>query len=348
MSTQVIGTVNELEGEVTVMRDGQTVALSAGDSISAGDVITASDSGRASIVLSNSYGEPIGNLLVAPTGSVIADTTTKSGQTAYIFEALSDDGVTIANLDPDFAELVELQGVEQAGQSGGMFGLFDGGLLAAGTLGGSGLAVGAGAVGIAALASGSDEGTGPANSTGGGNGGGNGGGDGGGDGDGGDAGGTTGTPLDAGLDPIFAGAADTPLAAVTEPLADGLGTVAGMFPMPGGEDGGGENDGDTGGGDTGGTTGTPLDAALDPLFGAAADTPLSAATEPLADGLATLASMSPAGGGEAGFEGPTGTPLDLALEPLLGATEGTPLSAITSMADPSILADQLGGAGLPV
>ncbi|WP_394672371.1 hypothetical protein [Limnobacter sp.] len=108
MSTQVIGSVNELEGPVSIMRDGETRSLAAGDSIKAGDVITASDSGRASIMLSNSYGEPIGNLLVAPTGSVIADTTLKNGQTALVFEALSDDGVTIANLDPDFAELVEL------------------------------------------------------------------------------------------------------------------------------------------------------------------------------------------------------------------------------------------------
>eukprot|EP01030_Chromulinospumella_sphaerica_P016280 gene16280-16092_t len=113
-----------------IMRDGETRSLAAGDSIMAGDVITASDSGRASIILSNSYGEPIGNLLVAPTGSVIADTTLKNGQTALVFEALSDDGVTIANLDPDFAEMVELQGVDQAGSEGGMFGLFGGGLLA--------------------------------------------------------------------------------------------------------------------------------------------------------------------------------------------------------------------------
>ena len=135
MSTQVIGSVNELEGPVSIMRDGETRSLAAGDSIMAGDVITASDSGRASIILSNSYGEPIGNLLVAPTGSVIADTTLKNGQTALVFEALSDDGVTIANLDPDFAEMVELQGVEQAGAEGGMFGLFGGGLLAGGSLG---------------------------------------------------------------------------------------------------------------------------------------------------------------------------------------------------------------------
>ena len=106
MSTQVIGSVNELEGPVSIMRDGETRSLAAGDSIMAGDVITASDSGRASIILSNSYGEPIGNLLVAPTGSVIADTTLKNGQTALVFEALSDDGVTIANLDPDFAEII--------------------------------------------------------------------------------------------------------------------------------------------------------------------------------------------------------------------------------------------------
>ena len=162
MSTQVIGSVNELEGPVSIMRDGETRSLAAGDSIMAGDVITASDSGRASIILSNSYGEPIGNLLVAPTGSVIADTTLKNGQTALVFEALSDDGVTIANLDPDFAEMVELQGVEQAGAEGGMFGLFGGGLLAGGSLGGTAAAVGAGAVGLGLLASSSDdEGSGP-------------------------------------------------------------------------------------------------------------------------------------------------------------------------------------------
>ncbi|WP_370260820.1 hypothetical protein [Limnobacter sp.] len=347
MSTQVIGTVNEIEGTVSVMRDGQTVALAAGDSINAGDVITASDSGRASIMLSNSYGEPIGNLLVAPTGSVIADTTMKNGQTAFVFEALSNDGVTIANLDPDFADLVELQGVEQAG-GGGMFGLFDGGLLAAGSLGSSGLAVGAGAIGVAALASGSDEGSGPRNTPSSGSGGNNGG-NGGNGGDGGDGGtgGTTGTPLDAALDPVFDGAAGTPLAAVSEPLADGLGTVAGMLPVPGGDEGGG--DGGTGGGDSGGdaggTTGTPLDAAFDPIFDGAAGTPLAVVSEPLADGLGTLAAMSPAGGGSS--DGPTGTPLDAALDPVLAALDGTPLSAITSMADPSLITDALGG-GLPV
>lgn len=344
MSNQVIGTVNEVEGAVTVMRDGQTVALSAGDSINAGDVITASDSGRASIVLSNNIGEPIGNLLIAPAGSVIADTTTKNGQTAFVFEALSDDGVTIANLDPDFAELVELQGVEQAGQGGGMFGLFDGGLLAAGTLGSSGVAVGAGALGLAALASGSDSGSGPTSAAGGGAGGGGGGGGNGGGGNGGGndgGGGTTGTPLDAVLDPLFGAAEGTPLAAVTGPLADGLGTVLGMLPISGGgNDGGGDGGGDSGGG----TTGTPLDAALDPLFGAAAGTPLGAATGPLADGFGTVAGMIPVGGGgDAGGGGPTGTPLDA----VLGAADGTPLSAITSMADPSLITDQLGG-GLPV
>ena len=119
MSTQVIGSVNELEGPVSIMRDGESRSLAAGDSIMAGDVITASDSGRASIVLSSSYGEPIGNLLIAPTGSVIVDTTMKDGQTALVFEALSEDGVTIANLDPDFAEMVQLNGVGQEGAEGG-------------------------------------------------------------------------------------------------------------------------------------------------------------------------------------------------------------------------------------
>lgn len=229
MSTQVIGSVNEIEGAVSIMRDGESKALLAGDSILAGDVITASDSGRASIILSNSYGEPIGNLLVAPTGSVIADTTMKDGQTAFAFEALSDDGVTIANLDPDFAEMVQLQGVEQVDDGGGLSGLFGGGLLAGGSLGGSAAAVGAGAVGVGLLASGgSDEGTGPTSSSGGsvgnsdgGNGdGGSGDGDGsdGGDTGGGDTGGTTGTPLDAAFDPLMEMAADSPLAPITSML----------------------------------------------------------------------------------------------------------------------------------
>ena len=248
MSTQVIGSVNELEGPVSIMRDGETRSLAAGDSIMAGDVITASDSGRASIILSNSYGEPIGNLLVAPTGSVIADTTLKNGQTALVFEALSDDGVTIANLDPDFAEMVELQGVEQAGAEGGMFGLFGGGLLAGGSMGGTAAAVGAGAVGLGLLASSSDdEGSGPTSSTGGGTvGDSDGGGDGGGDDGGGDTGGTTGTPLDAVLDPVLDALAGTPLVAVTEPLADALGML-------------GDAAGGAGGGETDGPTGTPLD-----------------------------------------------------------------------------------------
>ncbi|WP_334119438.1 hypothetical protein [Limnobacter sp.] len=281
MSTQVIGSVNEIEGAVSIMRDGESKALLTGDSILAGDVITASDSGRASIILSNSYGEPIGNLLVAPTGSVIADTTMKNGQTAFAFEALSDDGVTIANLDPDFAEMVELQGVEQVDAEGGMFGLFGGGLLAGGSLGGSAAAVGAGAVGLGLVASGgSDEGTSPTGSSGGSvdnSDGGNG--DGGsGDGDGtggGDTGGTTGTPLDMALDPAFDGLADTPLVAVSEPLEEGLTTLAQAV-------GGGEEEGgDTGGGDTGGTTGTPLDAAFDPLMEMAADSPLAPITSML-------------------------------------------------------------------
>lgn len=284
MSTQVIGSVNEIEGAVSIMRDGESKALLTGDSILAGDVITASDSGRASIILSNSYGEPIGNLLVAPSGSVIADTTMKDGQTAFVFEALSDDGVTIANLDPDFAEMVELQGVEQVDAEGGMFGLFGGGLLAGGSLGGSAAALGAGAVGVGLLASGgSDEGTGPTGSSGGsvdnsdGGSGDGGSGDGGsGDGTGGgDTGGTTGTPLDMALDPAFDGLADTPLAAVSEPLEEGLTTLAQA--VAGGEEGGGE---DTGG-DTGGTTGTPLDAAFDPLMEMAADSPLAPITSML-------------------------------------------------------------------
>jgi hypothetical protein len=282
MSTQVIGSVNEIEGAVSIMRDGESKALLAGDSILAGDVITASDSGRASIILSNSYGEPIGNLLVAPSGSVIADTTMKDGQTAFVFEALSDDGVTIANLDPDFAEMVELQGVEQVDAEGGMFGLFGGGLLAGGSLGGSAAAIGASAVGVGLLASGgSDEGTGPTGSTGGsvdnsdGGSGDGGSGDGGGTGDG-DTGGTTGTPLDMALDPVFDGLADTPLVAVSEPLEEGLTTLAQT--VAGGEEEGGEN---TGGGDTGGTTGTPLDAAFDPLMEMAADSPLAPITSML-------------------------------------------------------------------
>lgn len=237
MSTQVIGSVNEVEGAVSIMRDGESKSLLTGDSILAGDVITASDSGRASIILSNSYGEPIGNLLVAPTGSVIADTTMKDGQTAFVFEALSDDGVTIANLDPDFAETVELQGVEQVDAEGGMFGLFGGGLLAGGSLGGSAAAVGAGAVGVGLLASGgSDEGTGPAGSSGGtadnsdggtgDDGSGDGDGDGGsGDGDG-DVGGTTGTPLDEVFDPLMEMAADSPLAPITSMLDPATATDA--------------------------------------------------------------------------------------------------------------------------
>lgn len=320
MSTQVIGSVNELEGPVSIMRDGETRSLAAGDSIMAGDVITASDSGRASIILSNSYGEPIGNLLVAPTGSVIADTTLKNGQTALVFEALSDDGVTIANLDPDFAEMVELQGVEQAGAEGGMFGLFGGGLLAGGSIGGSAAALGAGAVGLGLLASSSDdEGSGPTNSTGGGtvddnDDGGNGGGD---DG-GGDAGGTTGTPLDAAVDPVLDALAGTPLAAVSEPLADGLGML--------GDAAGG--DGSGGGGETEGPTGTPLDAALGPVADAAGGG---------GDGDT---------GGDTG-SGTTGTPLDAALDPLLGAAADSPLAPITSMLDPTIITDAIGG-GLPV
>ena len=312
MSTQVIGSVNELEGPVSIMRDGETRSLAAGDSIMAGDVITASDSGRASIILSNSYGEPIGNLLVAPTGSVIADTTLKNGQTAFVFEALSDDGVTIANLDPDFAEMVELQGVEQAGAEGGMFGLFGGGLLAGGSLGGTAAAVGAGAVGLGLLASSSDdEGSGPTNSTGGGSvddsdDGGDG--DGGTDG-GGDTGGTTGTPLDAVVDPVFDALSETPLVAVTEPLADALGMLG---------------DASGGGGETDGPTGTPLDAVLGPLADAAGG----------------------AGGGDS-TGGTTGTPLDAALDPLLGMAADSPLAPITSMLDPAIITDAIGG-GLPV
>lgn len=270
MSTQVIGSVNELDGPVSIMRDGETRSLAAGESIRAGDVITASDSGRTSIILSNGEGEPIGNLLVAPTGSVIVDTTTKNGQTAFVFEALSDDGVTLTNLDPDFADLVQLQGVEQTG-SGGMFGLFGGGMLAGGAIGGSAAAVGASAVGLGLLASSSDdEGSGPSNSTGGGTvggsdggtGGGTGGGNGGGNGGGDEMGGTTGTPLDAGVDPVVEALAGTPLVAVSEPLAMALG--------------GGDTGGDTGGGEEmGGTTGTPLDVVFDPLMSMAADSPLA-------------------------------------------------------------------------
>lgn len=321
MSTQVIGSVNELEGPVSIMRDGETRSLVSGDSIKAGDVITASDSGRASIILANSYGEPIGNLLVAPTGSVIVDTTMKNGQAAMVFESLSDDGVTIANLDPDFAEMVELNGVEQADAEGGMFGLFGGGLLAGGSMGGA-AAVGAGAVGIGLLASSSDdEGSGPTSSTGGGTVGGSDGGtdggtgggtDGGMDGgtDGGDAGGTTGTPLDAVVDPVIDALAGTPLVAVTDPLADALGML-------------GDATGGAGGGDTDGPTGTPLDAVLGPLADAAGG----------------------AGGGDTG--GTTGTPLDAALDPLLGMAADSPLAPITSMLDPSIVTDAIGG-GLPV
>ncbi|MAZ09602.1 MAG: hypothetical protein CMN90_12885 [Sutterellaceae bacterium] len=312
MSTQVIGSVNELEGPVSIMRDGETRSLAAGDSIMAGDVITASDSGRASIILSNSYGEPIGNLLVAPTGSVIADTTLKNGQTALVFEALSDDGVTIANLDPDFAEMVELQGVDQAGSEGGMFGLFGGGFLAGGSMGGTAAAVGAGAVGLGLLASSSDdEGSGPTSSTGGGTvGDSDGGSDGGGDDGGGDTGGTTGTPLDAVLDPVLDALAGTPLVAVTEPLADALGML-------------GDAAGGADGGETDGPTGTPLDAVLGPLADAAGG----------------------AGGGSTG--GTTGTPLDAALDPLLGMAADSPLAPITSMLDPAIITDAIGG-GLPV
>lgn len=311
MSTQVIGSVNELEGPVSIMRDGETRSLSSGETIMAGDVLTASDSGRASIILSNSYGEPIGNLLIAPTGSVIADTTMKNDQTVMVFEALSDDGVTIANLDPDAAELIELNGVEQAGAEGGMFGLFGGGLLAGGSMGGTAAAVGAGAVGIGLLASSSDdEGSGPTNSTGGGAV------DGsdddddtGGDTDDGDTGGTTDTPLDAVVDPVLDALATTPLAAVSEPLGDALGTL------------GDAAGGDGGGGETEGPTGTPLDAVLGPLADAAGGD----------------------GGGET--EGTTGTPLDAALDPLLGMD--SPLSPITSMLDPATVTDALGG-GLPV
>ncbi|MFN7506354.1 MAG: hypothetical protein ACK5Q1_12430, partial [Limnobacter sp.] len=299
--------VTALEGAVSIMRDGETRPLMAGDAIMAGDVITASDSGRASIVLSNSYGEPSGNLLVAPTGSVIADTTLKNGQTALVFEALSNDGVSIANLDPDFAEMVELQGVEQAGSEGGMFGLFGGGLLAGGSIGGTAAAVGAGAVGLGLLASSSDDqGSGPTGSTGGGTVGGS---DGGGGTDGGaDTGGTTGTPLDAVVDPVLEALATTPLAAVSEPLADALGML--------GDAAGG------GGGETDGPTGTPLDAVLGPLADAA-------------------------GGGGDSTGGTTGTPLDLALDPLLTMAADSPLAPITSMLDPAIITDALGG-GLPV
>ncbi len=329
MSAQVIGSVNEMEGEVNVMRDGETRALTTGDSIMAGDVITASDSGRASVILSNSVGEPIGNLLIAPTGSVIADTTMKDGQLGFVFEALSDDGVTLANLDPDFAELVQLQGVEQAG-SGGMFGLFDGGLLAGASLGGSAAAVGAGAIGIGLLASGSDEGSGPTGRSGGGNVGGSDGGNGG-NGGGDETGGTTGTPLDAALDPVFSGLADTPLAAVSEPLADGLATLASM--APGGDSGGDNGGGDNGSDAPGGTTGTPLDAAFDPVFGGLADTPLAAVSEPVADGLATLAAMAPSG---AGGDSPADALTDLLAD--------SPLSGITSLAGPEDIAANIQGA----
>ena len=340
MSTQVIGSVNELEGPVSIMRDGETRSLNSGDSILAGDVITASDSGRASIILSNAYGEPIGNLLVAPSGSVIADTMLKNNQNVLIFEALSDDGVTIANLDPDAASMIELNGVEQAGAEGGMFGLFGGGLLAGGATGGTVAAVGAGAVGIGLLASGSDDGTGPSASSGGGSvggsdGGGNGGGNNGGD-MGGNMGGTTGTPLDAALDPVFDAVSGTPLVAVTDPLADALG-------MLGDATGGGGDAGDN----TGGVTGTPLDVVLDPVFDALAGTPLAVVTEPLADGLGLLGDALAGGiptGGNAG--GTTMTPLDTVLDPLLGMAADSPLAPITNMLDPSVLTDAFSGVPL--
>ncbi|BET26189.1 hypothetical protein RGQ30_16900 [Limnobacter thiooxidans] len=53
-----------------------------------------------------------------------------------------------------------------------------------------------------------------------------------------------------------------------------------------------------------------------------------------------------AGGAGGGAGGPTGTPLDAALEPLMDLAANTPLASITSMADPALLTDALGG-GLP-
>jgi hypothetical protein len=78
-----------------------------------------------------------------------------------------------------------------------------------------------------------------------------------------------------------------------------------------------------GGGETDGPTGTPLDAVLGPLADAAG------------------------GGGGDSTGGTTGTPLDAALDPLLGMAADSPLAPITSMLDPAIITDAIGG-GLPV
>ncbi|MCQ8896108.1 hypothetical protein NQT62_06615 [Limnobacter humi] len=327
MAAQIIGTVGEVEGTVTVMRNGETVALKSGESISAGDLITAGQDGRTAITLADQYGQPMGKLMVAPSGSVIVDTTMKGDKVAYVFEALSQDGVTIANLDPEFADQVVMQGVEATGEGsgGGLLGLFDGGLLAGMSLDGTAAAVGAGAVGIGLLSSGSDEGTGPTSASSGGTGNPS---ENGGD----PPAGTTGTPLDAALDPIFGAAEGTPLAAVTGPLSDAI--------SAGASGGGG------GGGTTDGPTGTPLDMVLGPLADAAGGgaggggttdgptgTPLDMVLGPLADAAGGGAGGD--AGGSAG--GTTGTPLDMVLDPLMGAAAGTPLSSVASMLDPSAL-----------
>ncbi len=76
---------------------------------------------------------------------------------------------------------------------------------------------------------------------------------------------------------------------------------------------------------------TPLDAALDPLLGMAADSPLAPITSMLDPAIIT------GGGGGDSTGGTTGTPLDAALDPLLGMAADSPLAPITSMLDPAII-----------
>lgn len=326
---QVVGNVSQIEGEVDVQRDGKTIALKAGDAVRVGDVVTATASGHASITVTNSAGEPVGNLVLSPNGSVLADLPKEAGQEGFVFQALTPDGVALTDVDPDYAQFVQLQGGE-----GGMFGLFG----AAGLLGGSSAAaVGGGALGVGFLAAAGGSGSGS-------------------DGASGSAGGsvstpdnggpinnntgTTNTPLDAVVDPVLSTLNTTPLNVLSVPLGDALssGSDALMSALPIDLSGGGA------GGVSGGITGTPLDTVLDPALGTLNASPLGVVTQPLTDaigmGADTLMGGLSSGGlpsglpmelpGTGGSSAPvTGTPLDAVLSPVLGALNSSPLSVVT-------------------
>ncbi|WP_288107671.1 hypothetical protein [Limnobacter sp.] len=326
---QVVGNVSQIEGEVDVQRDGKTIALKAGDAVRVGDVVTATASGHASITVTNSAGEPVGNLVLSPNGSVLADLPKEAGQEGFVFQALTPDGVALSDVDPDYAQFVQLQGGE-----GGMFGLFG----AAGLLGGSSAAaVGGGALGVGFLAAAGGSGSGS-------------------DGASGSAGGsvstpdnggpinnntgTTNTPLDAVVDPVLSTLNTTPLNVVSVPLGDALssGSDALMSALPIDLSGGGA------GGVSGGITGTPLDTVLDPALGTLNASPLGVVTQPLTDAISmgadTLMGGLSSGGlpsglpmelpGTGGTSAPvTGTPLDAVLSPVLGALNSSPLSVVT-------------------